>query len=1256
MAAVAARPTETRTQSARIRHRDGGWRIVEGTLANQLDVRGVEAIVANFRDVTDARRADRLFRALVEGTALSVGQDYLHALARDIAEALDTGYVLVGTFSGRDTVRTRAAWWGGQIRPAFDYTLAGAPCARVAEGESCYFPRDVQSRFPADAVLREIGASSYFGCPLRDATGRPIGLLAVIGVEPINLTDSERGVLEVFASRAAAEIERLDRERALHQTSAALRAANRALRVLGETSQALARSTDEHKLLDAVCRTVCGTGGYRLAWVGYVEPATERRITVAAHAGEASEYIASLDLCAAGDDDRASGPGGRAIRTGETQTVRDLTAGPVLGRWTGGAVALGFRSMIVLPLRSEGRPFGVLAIYAGEPDAFYGEEARLLEQLAEELAFGIVSLRGAAERAVAAADRLRLHAEQQAILEHAGVGIAFLKDNAIVRCNGKFARMFGYSERELAGISTERMQIAPAGTGPRLSDTYGMIQGGETFAIEARARRKDGARLWVRMTINAVDQADLSKGVIWVVDDITDRKSAEERVRRSEERFRHLTALASDWYWEQDAEFRFTLVSDSAQAAGRRSPSGEIGKTRWEVPNAASEDTWQAHRAVLEAHRPFRGFEYVQIADDGEAQWLSVSGDPMFDEAGRFVGYRGTGTNITARKRAEEALRLSRRAIEASTNGILVADATAGDYPIIFANPAFEAMTGYSADEVRGRNPRFLHRDDTDQVGLAEIRAALRDGRAVTTELRNYRKDGTLYRSELSISPVRDDAGRISHWLGVATDVTERKRYEAELERQANYDPLTGLANRSLLFDRIRQAAAHTERSGRAMAVLLLDLDRFKLINDGFGHVFGDELLRTVSGRLRGCVRRDDTVARLGGDEFVVMLTDMAREDDASNVAGKILEAVAQPVSIEGRELVVTASIGIAIFPRDGREPEALLKNADAAMYRSKEHGRNAFEFYTEEMNARAAQHLRMRHDLARALDAGEFRLFYQPIVGCRSGAITGAEALLRWQKADGAMVSPAEFIPLAEDSGLIVPIGKWALHAACAQARAWLEAGLPPVSVSVNLSPRQFRRRDLVAAIDEALAATGLAAASLGVELTEGTVMQNPDEAVAILHELAARGIGISIDDFGTGYSSLGYLKRFPVNDLKIDRSFVRDIATDRDDAAIVNATIGLAHTLDVTVIAEGVETAEQREFLIRHGCDYAQGFLFSRPAPADEFAALLAQQRPFAPNGADDWSQERAGASSSAGERAAPAASPRTSRRRAATRHVRR
>jgi diguanylate cyclase (GGDEF)-like protein/PAS domain S-box-containing protein len=567
-------------------------------------------------------------------------------------------------------------------------------------------------------------------------------------------------------------------------------------------------------------------------------------------------------------------------------------------------------------------------------------------------------------------------------------------------------------------------------------------------------------------------------------------------------------------------------------------------------------------------------------------------------------------------RRAEQALRLSSRAIEASTNSILVADAAAGDNPIIFVNPAFEAITGYSADEVRGRNPRFLHGTDRDQIGLEEIRAALRDGRAVTAEVRNYRKDGTLYWSEVSISPVRDDGGRVTHWLGVATDVTERKRHEAELERHANYDTLTGLANRNLLFDRIRQAAVHSERSGRAMAVLLLDLDRFKLINDSFGHVFGDEILRRIADRLQECVRRDDTVARLGGDEFVVMLSDMAREDDASTVARKILDSVSQPVSTEDRELVVTTSIGIAVYPRDGPDPEALLKNADAAMYRSKEHGRNAFQYYTQEMNARAAQYLRIQHDLARALDAGEFRLYYQPIVDCRKGAITGAEALIRWQKSDGTMVPPADFIPLAEDSGLIVPIGKWALHAACAQAKAWHDAGLPPVSVSVNLSPRQFRQKDLAAMIAEALAGTDLAAGRLGVELTEGTVMENPDEAAAILHALAEMGIGISIDDFGTGYSSLGYLKRFPVHDLKIDRSFVRDLATDQDDAAIVAATIGLAHTLDVAVVAEGVETSDQLGFLVGHGCDFAQGFLFSRPVPADAFAAILAEGRAFVPS----------------------------------------
>ena len=556
----------------------------------------------------------------------------------------------------------------------------------------------------------------------------------------------------------------------------------------------------------------------------------------------------------------------------------------------------------------------------------------------------------------------------------------------------------------------------------------------------------------------------------------------------------------------------------------------------------------------------------------------------------------------------EETLRLRDRAVEASVNPILIVSATDPDMPVVYVNGAFERVTGYSRDEVIGRNCRLLQGEDRDQPELDKIRRAVVeqvDGQAL---LRNYRKDGSLFWNNLYVTPVRDPlSNRTTHFVGVQYDVTEIKRYQDELEHQANHDALTGLANRNLLKDRLQQAIALAHRYERPFGLAFIDIDNFKLINDSLGHDIGDRLLKIVAERLAACIREGDTVARLGGDEFVLLVTEQVQDDSVYRVAQRVMATISQPFAIDDREFKITCSIGIASFPNDGQDADTLLRNADTAMYRAKDLGRNTFQLYSADMNANFGERLTLETDLWNALERKEFVLHYQPKVELKTGRIIGMEALVRWRHPTKGMIPPGKFIPVAEESSLIVQIGSWVLQEACAQNRAWQAADLRRVPIAVNISARQWHDKDLVDTIRNVLDTTRLQPQYLEIELTESAVMANVDETVNTMARLRGLDIRIALDDFGTGYSSLSYLKRLPVTALKIDQSFIRDLAFDPDDAAIVRALIVVAQELMLDVIAEGVETAEQVEFLKAHGCGEAQGYYFARPVPADEMRALL-------------------------------------------------
>ncbi|MCF6290241.1 MAG: EAL domain-containing protein [Desulfobacterales bacterium] len=763
--------------------------------------------------------------------------------------------------------------------------------------------------------------------------------------------------------------------------------------------------------------------------------------------------------------------------------------------------------------------------------------------------------------------------EHMALLDRNYVYLA-VNDAFLKAFNRQRGEVVGRSVADLMGAESfarikERVDRCLAGETVRVQEEWSASAGGPVFFMDIAC-------------YPAVERDNTVSGVVLNCRDITELHEAEKKIR----------VLAE--FPEQNPNPILRVADNGTILYANPASSYLLEKWQCATGSCLPEFLLTSFRRALETGEMVRDVETG--IDDKVFSFMSV---PIKETGSVYL----FGQDITERK---QRMLLLASVFENSIEGVTITNA---DAEIEQVNPAFTAITGYSADEVIGKNPRILRSGLHGPEFYREMWQAINDQGLWSGEIWNRRKNGEAYPERLSITAVKDLQGKTSHYVAVFYDITDVKRGEEQLQHQAYHDALTGLPNRQLFIDRLEVSMAYARRHRRILAVFFLDLDNFKNINDSLGYNVGDRFLQEVAGVLQECCRDEDTVARVGGDEFIMLLTEIKDERDALEVARRIENAFAEPIRVEEQEFFAGASIGITFYPADGEDAVALIKNAELAMYRAKELGRGNFQLFTERMNQEVRRRLELENSLRRALERREFEVYYQPKVSIERGTIAGAEALVRWLR-NGELVSPLDFIPLAEETRLIIPIGEWVLATACQQAASWHENG-HPLNVAVNLSPRQFHQDDLVEVVTRVLKETGLPAGSLELEITESIVMGDVQGAIRIMRALRDMGVCFSMDDFGTGYSSLQYLKQLPLDALKIDRAFVKDLPDNEEDAAITSATIFMAHSLGLKVVAEGVETEAQLSFLRERGCEQFQGYLFSKPVPGKTFFRYLKEGR---------------------------------------------
>ncbi|MBY4677459.1 EAL domain-containing protein [Marinobacterium arenosum] len=724
---------------------------------------------------------------------------------------------------------------------------------------------------------------------------------------------------------------------------------------------------------------------------------------------------------------------------------------------------------------------------------------------------------------------------------------------------------------------------------------------GRSHTFEYRMLTIDGRVIWVRDAVTVIcDDEGRPSHLVGVLTDIDTLKAQSEVLAEQRRTFEALLDNAPIGIWLTDRNGRARFVNQTFCNALGIDEQTFLEAEHYVVP--LGEETAQRFResdtACLAQQAPHRSTETLTF-DDGELHTLELTKVTLRNDDGEVVGLIGLANDVTSRLKAEEWQRQAAVVFDHSREGVIVTDA---EQRIQAVNRAFCDITGYTEEEVRGRRPGILKSGRHDHDYYRRMWQSIDGQGSWQGEIWNRRKDSELYPAWLTIAAVRDERQNLQNYVAVFSDISQIKESQRELEHLAHHDLLTGLPNRVLFNDRLEHAMARADRSGERLGLLFLDLDHFKNINDSLGHETGDLLLRQVAERIRTTLRQSDTVARLGGDEFAILLEEMGEADEAGRLAELLIKRIASGYQVEGRELFVGTSIGLAFYPQDGIGRTELLRNADAAMYRAKAAGRNTYHCYTRQMTDDAYRHVQLESELRRAIEQQQLELYYQPQFSMDGSRLSGLEALVRWRHPDLGMILPGHFIPLAEESDLIVALGELVLHKACRQGRQWLDQGLEFGRISVNLSRAHMLRANILQLVEQVLAGSGLPAERLELEITESFFLDHRDQAYELLHSIRQLGVTLAIDDFGTGYSSMSYLKQLPVQKLKIDRAFVQALPDDADDAAIARAIIALGHSLKFTVIAEGVETEAQQAFLMAAGCDQLQGYLYGTPQPPAE------------------------------------------------------
>lgn len=1040
-----------------------------------------------------------------------------------------------------------------------------------------------------------------------------------------------------------------------------LRKQNRTLRALNNSSLAMMRAKDETSYLNEVCRIIVEDCGHALVWIGYAEEDEGKTVRPVAFAGFDEGYIKSLNVTWA-DKERGRGPVGTAIRTGQPSVFRNMLSDPRFAPWREDALKRGYAAAVGLPLLADGRAFGSITIYSRDPDPFSDEEVRLLADLADDLAYGIKSIR--LRTAHMKAEEALQHSEEhyRTLFENMLNGYAYCRmlyedgvpqDFIYLDVNPAFEKLTGL--KDVVGRKVSEVIPGIQKSDPELLEIYGRVAlTGMPERIETYIEALD---MWFWISVYSSQKEHF----VAVFDVITERKKAEEALRVSDaelhdnyftqaainmilsESLQNITLeeilqkalnmiLSIPWI-AFEAIGSISLVEDDADVLVMKAYYGlpePLKKLCAQIPfgkcvcgRAAltqkiefSDHNDERHEICYEGMPP-HGHYALPILFGGQTLgilniYLKEGHIENQKEKEFLNAVADTLAGIIVRKKAEDELRESSRKRNTLTDnlpGFVYRCANDPNWTMEYLSEGVFDLTGYPAEEFIGNRIRSFASiiEPGDQLRIAEdVQEALAEKKPYTLEYRISTASGSQKWVWERGSGVLDD-DKLLALEGFITDITERKMMEDRIGYLAYFDALTGLPNRNLFIDRISQGIARAEYRKRPVAVLTTDIDRFKFINDTYGLDTGDAVLKEVAKRLEASLREGDTAARIGGDGFGILLIDIAESEDVILVAEKVMKNVSQTIQFEGKEIVLTVSVGISVCPNDGKDASILIKNADLALAKAKQQGRKNYQFYTEELDVKASEFVLMEKNLFNAIKNGEFILYYQPYWDISTKKIVGMEALIRWQSPELGLVFPGKFIPVLEDTRMIIEVGEWVLRRAISQVKEWQNKGYPVVPVSVNLSLIQFKQKGLAEMVKKVIGEFGFFTSLLTLEITESAFMHDIESAHAVLENLKQIGVSISIDDFGTGYSSLAHLKRFPIDNLKIDMSFIREITTDPDTASIVMAIIAMAHTLNLKTIAEGIETEEQWKFLRLLRCDMGQGYYFSKPLPAEEAEKML-------------------------------------------------